>query len=166
MEEINEISDKITSIRYKSAGIFTNSLLHTNDTTQLIRDIRDDEIGLFQNRKISDIDNEVMNNIKDFDEKLLEDIMSNKCQLDPEISDEYPPDMAKDLKNLQIIMERLQKVSKLDLAIDGELHESLEKTKRLLSKGFEVLEEARKSREVTTDSSASASQQQTFIESN
>lgn len=146
MNGINEISDKINGLCYKSAGIFTNSLLHTNDTTQLIRDIRDDEIGLFQNRKISDIDNEVMNNIKDFDEKLLDEIMENKTDVDPEILEEYPENMIADFKELEIIKERLRKISNLDLESDGELHHSLKTVKQLLTQAYDVIEEAKNSR--------------------
>jgi hypothetical protein len=87
---IEDQLDKLNQYEFKPSGIFTNSLLKTTDTTQIIRDIRDEEITFFQNKKIQDIDYEIINNFgfNNNDQyaqyetlKLLEDEISNDIEL-------------------------------------------------------------------------------------
>lgn len=60
--DLNDINNEINNIDFKHSGIFTNSLLKTNDTTQILRDIRDEELVFFQGKKINDTDYETLNN--------------------------------------------------------------------------------------------------------
>lgn len=62
LKNITAINNEINNIDFKHSGKFTNSLLKTNDTTQIIRDIRDEELVFFQGKKINDIDYEILNN--------------------------------------------------------------------------------------------------------
>lgn len=64
MGDFSEIEAQISaleSVDFRTSGIFTNSLLKTVDTTQIIRDIRDEEVVFFQGKKMQDIDYELMN---------------------------------------------------------------------------------------------------------
>lgn len=62
LQKIHELLGGVEAQEFKRAGIFTNSLLNTTDTTQIIRDIRDEEVVFFQGKKMSEIDYEMINN--------------------------------------------------------------------------------------------------------
>ncbi|KAG0684160.1 hypothetical protein C6P40_001237 [Pichia californica] len=62
INQIKEINKEIDNLEFKHSGIFANSLLKTQDTTQILRDIRDEELVFFQGKKILDIDYEFINN--------------------------------------------------------------------------------------------------------
>lgn len=64
LQKIEELSKKLQGQELKRSGIFTNSLLKTSDTTQIIRDARDEEVVFFQGKKMNEIDYEMINEIE------------------------------------------------------------------------------------------------------
>lgn len=137
MEGVSETSAKIARVRFRSGGIFTNALLHTKDTTQLIRDIRDDEMGLFVNRSIADIDHEVMNNVADYDEKLLEDVMGCSDATGGTGGLQDASNSASfsqtDFELLDTIRSRLRKIADLGLGSNADLALAVDRVAKLLA---------------------------------
>lgn len=63
LDEMHQHLVSIDTMKFKTSSIFTNSLLKTHDTTQIIRDIRDEEIVFFKGKKMQFIDYELMNSL-------------------------------------------------------------------------------------------------------
>lgn len=61
LQQIEEILKKLEGQDFKRSSIFTNSLLKVKSTTEIIRDVRDEEIVFFQGKKMNEIDYEMIN---------------------------------------------------------------------------------------------------------
>lgn len=102
--KIQESLQIIDNIEFKPSGIFANSLLKTRDTTQIIRDIRDEEVTFFQNKKIQDIDYELINNFNfnnddEFAKFEILKLLNDEINLDVELNDNINRLLPNDLLN-------------------------------------------------------------------
>lgn len=115
-QQINNIANQINLVEFKSAGIFTNSLLHTQDTTDTLRDAKPEENLFFNGKQISDIDEELISGIVENDEALLIRILGQSDQDDldkykNELSKFYSNEIRLDMETVFKIKERFQRIS-------------------------------------------------------
>ncbi|GMM32400.1 hypothetical protein DAMA08_051450 [Martiniozyma asiatica (nom. inval.)] len=115
-QQINNIANQINSVEFKSAGIFTNALLHTQDTTDTLRDAKPEENLFFNGKQISDIDEELISGIVENDEALLIRILGQSDQDDldkykNELSNFYSNEIRLDMETVFKIKERFQRIS-------------------------------------------------------
>lgn len=128
LDAIDKLNESIQSSDFKHAGIFTNSLLKTRDTTQLIRDIRDEEVVFFQGKQRFEIDYELINNLSDknndlFLEHEFKKILEEENGLDSELNYKLNSIIPKNLNNddnykddilkLKDIYKRTHKIKKV-----------------------------------------------------
>lgn len=104
-------------VRFKQPRIFTNALLHTQDTTQLLRDMRPEEMNVFAGDSVSH--SHLQENLDKFDEVLTK--TTGDC----------------DAKDLEIIAARLEKAESL-----FGVSEQTQKVRQLLNRAKTLMESA------------------------
>lgn len=145
LQAIASTNASIAGTDFKKPGIFTNSLLKTTDTTQIIRDIRDEEVVFFQGKKMVDIDYELINNSgfstsDGFAQhefyKLLEDEISTASSLNEKFDALVPPELrdsheyAADIDSIRSIYKRTHIIAKIWASPTGNMLDH--KTNRML----------------------------------
>jgi hypothetical protein len=163
MNSCADIDAKLASINaiyFSTSGVFTNSLLKTMDTTQIIRDIRDEEVVFFQGKKMHDIDYELMNthgtnNSEEYAQyemsKLLEGESSVDLQLNETIDRLIPQelrtnvDYRDDIDELVSIYKRCYIIKKLwasnkNIMLDAETNHLLAEANTKMHEVITLLE--------------------------
>lgn len=161
LQDIENINASIAGLDFKNSGIFANSLLKTTDTTQIIRDIRDEEVVFFQGKKMIDIDYELINNSgfstsDGFAQhelyKLLEDEIDIAHNLNEKFDSLIPPELknqheyAADIESIKSIYKRTYIINKIWASrggnmLDHETNQMLENTKTQMNELLETLKE-------------------------
>lgn len=162
LEAINKLNENTNSLQFKHSGIFTNSLLKTNDATQIIRDIRDEELVFFQGKKMADIDYELINNFgftstdgfaqHEFYKVLEDEINANINDLTNQLDNLVPSDLngdyetSSDLEILKNIYKRTQMISKIwansnTNMLDNETNQMLTNLKLQINEFFKILDD-------------------------
>lgn len=139
LERIEKHLKEISALAFKPSGIFANSLLKTSDTTQIIRDIRDEEVVFFQGKKIQDIDYEMMNSLgfgnndqyAQYEVSKLLDAENNvNSDLEKEINSLIPKDLREnqeyqsDISELIAIYKRSHIIKRLWASSSGNMLDS------------------------------------------
>lgn len=125
LQQVEEILKKFETQDFKRCGIFTNSLLKVRDTTQIIRDVRDEEVVFFQGKKMNEIDYEMINdygltNSEQYAQyemtKLLETESSNidvGAELANIVSRVYSDEYSDDIEEFIFILKRVKTIRRI-----------------------------------------------------
>lgn len=125
LQQVEEILKKFETQDFKRGGIFTNSLLKVRDTTQIIRDVRDEEVVFFQGKKMNEIDYEMINdygltNSEQYAQyemtKLLETESSNidvGAELANIVSRVYSDEYSDDIEEFIFILKRVKTIRRI-----------------------------------------------------